>query len=83
MYCLPMACVFIRLIWLVLALCCAPLQAAPAAWKDDLQPLPNDAWNRERAALNRLLRLRFAACACGYIRAEIFELQRGRRLQTV
>ena len=50
MYCLPMACVFIRLIWLVLALCCAPLQAAPAAWKDDLQPLPNDAWNRERAA---------------------------------
>ena len=45
-----MAFVFTRLIWLVLALCCVPLQAAPAAWKDDLQPLPKDAWNRERAA---------------------------------
>jgi uncharacterized protein (DUF1800 family) len=45
-----MACVFPRLAWLVLALCCVPSQAAPAAWKDDLQPLPTESWNRERAA---------------------------------
>ncbi len=45
-----MAFVFPRLAWLVLALCCVPSQAAPAAWKDDLQPLPTESWNRERAA---------------------------------
>jgi uncharacterized protein (DUF1800 family) len=45
-----MACAVPRLIWLVLFLCSVQLQAAPAAWKDDLQPLPTEAWNRERAS---------------------------------
>ena len=45
-----MACVVPRLIWLVLFLCSVQLQAAPAAWKDDLQPLPTESWNRDHAA---------------------------------
>ena len=45
-----MAYVFPRLFWLVLILCAGQSQAAPAAWKDDLQPLPTASWNRERAA---------------------------------
>ena len=45
-----MAYVVPRLLWLVLFLGSVQLQAAPAVWKDDLQPLPTESWNRERAA---------------------------------
>ncbi len=45
-----MAYVVPRLLWLILFLCSVQLQAAPALWKDDLQPLPTESWNRERAA---------------------------------
>ena len=50
MYLLPMARVVPRLVFLVLFLCAFQSQAAPVAWKDDLQPLPKETWNRERAA---------------------------------
>lgn len=50
MYHPPMARVVPRLIWLVVLVCSVQLQAAPAAWQDDLQPLPKESWNRERAA---------------------------------
>ena len=45
-----MARVVSRLFILVLFLCAFQSQAAPLAWKDDLQPLPTASWNRERAA---------------------------------
>ena len=45
-----MARVVSRLFLLVLFLCAFQSQAAPAAWKDDLEPLPTASWNRERAA---------------------------------
>ncbi len=45
-----MAYVFTRLVSLILFLCALQSQAQPAAWKEDLQPLPTSSWNRERAA---------------------------------
>jgi uncharacterized protein (DUF1800 family) len=45
-----MACVFPRLVSLILFLCALQSQAQPAVWKEDLQPLPTSAWNRQRAA---------------------------------
>ena len=45
-----MARVVSRLFLLVLFLCAFQSQAAPAAWKDDLEPLHTASWNRERAA---------------------------------
>ena len=39
-----------RCLFVFLTLCCGLLQASPATWQDDLQPLPAHAWNRERAA---------------------------------
>ncbi len=45
-----MARVVSRLFLLVLFLCAFQSQAAPAAWKDDLEPLPTASWTRERAA---------------------------------
>ena len=45
-----MACAVPRFICLTLLLCAVQLQAAPAAWRDDLQPLPPESWNRDRAA---------------------------------
>jgi uncharacterized protein (DUF1800 family) len=50
MYCLSMAYVVPRLLWLILLLCSSQLQAAPVAWKDDLQPIPSASWNRDHAA---------------------------------
>ena len=50
MYHPSMARVVPRLIWLVVFVCSVQLQAAPAAWQDDLQPLLKESWNRERAA---------------------------------
>jgi uncharacterized protein (DUF1800 family) len=45
-----MACVFPRLVSLILFLCALQSQAQPTVWKEDLQPLPTSAWNRQRAA---------------------------------
>ncbi|MBM3338231.1 MAG: DUF1800 domain-containing protein, partial [Betaproteobacteria bacterium] len=45
-----MACVVPRLICLILLVCAMQLKAAPAAWRENLEPLPPESWSRDRAA---------------------------------
>lgn len=45
-----MACVVPRLICLMLLVFAVQLKAAPAAWRENLEPLPPESWSRDRAA---------------------------------